>query len=191
MAGAQPRPDVPLSELADVELVRACVDGHREAFTVIVERHRTAVYRICFRFMANHEDASDLSQDVFLRAFRGLHRFRGESSFTTWLHRISVNVCLSRVGSKRPTSEPIDPARHVDGHDSPAEGLLRAERAARVREAVARLPNKQRAALVLRVYQDMSHQQVAETLGVTIGAAKANVFHALKNLKRLLSEAER
>ncbi len=178
-----------LSGLADADLVRACLDGCAAAFDVVVARHRRTVYRVCYRFVANHEDASDLTQDVLLRAYRGLHRFRGDASLTTWLYRIAVNVCLNRVSGKAPASEPVDAAGLVDTrHESVADGLLREERAVRVRAAVARLPAKQRAALVLRVYQDMTHQEIAATLGTSVGAAKANVFHALRNLKRLLGE---
>ena len=76
---------------------RACLAGRAGAFDLIVERHRRPVYQLCYRFVGNHEDASDLSQDVFLRAYRGLRSFRGQSSLGTWLYRIGVNVCLNRV----------------------------------------------------------------------------------------------
>lgn len=178
-----------IAGLADADLVEACLAGRSDAFDVLVERHRRTVYRVCYRFVTNHEDASDLSQDVFIRAYRGLNRFRGDASLTTWLYRIAVNVCLNRVSVKPPANEPIDAAAHVDARlESASDGLLREERAVRVREAVAQLPDKQRAALVLRVYQDMTHQEIAATLGTSVGAAKANVFHALRNLKRLLGE---
>jgi RNA polymerase sigma-70 factor (ECF subfamily) len=139
----------------------------------------------------NHEDASDLSQEVFLRAFRALHKFRGQASLGTWLYRIGVNVCLNRLSLKTPRHEPLDEQAQVDTEsESPPDRILRAERQVRVRLAVARLPAKQRAALVLRVYQEMSHQEIAKSLGTSVGAAKANVFHALRNLKRLLGGEE-
>src|SRR3954464_6293871 len=101
----------PLEELDEPGLVDACLSGRREAFDLIVERHRRAVYQLCYRFVGTHEDASDLSQDVFLRAYRGLRAFRRESTLATWLYRIGVNVCLNRVGAKdtlRTLTEPID-----------------------------------------------------------------------------------
>lgn len=177
-----------VGSLSDAELVRACLDGQADAFEVIVERHQRTVYRLCYRFVSNHEDANDLSQDVFLRAFRALHRFRGDATLGTWLHRIAVNVCLSRVSVKSPRTEPLDAERHVDHRREPApEMLVREERAERVRTALAQLPEKQRAALILRVYEEMTHPEIAATLGTSVGASKANVFHALRNLKRLLS----
>src|SRR6266511_3351737 len=100
--------DPPSGELSEAAIVAACLDGNTGAFDIIVERHRRAVYQLCYRFAGNHEDASDLTQDVFLRAFRGLRSFRGQSSIDTWLYRIGVNVCLNRVSSKRAKSESID-----------------------------------------------------------------------------------
>src|SRR6266403_369602 len=88
--GASPSTEA-LGELDEDQLVAACLAGRREAFDLIVERHRRTVYQLCYRFVGNHEDASDLSQDVFVRAYKGLSRFRGQSSLGTWLYRIGVN----------------------------------------------------------------------------------------------------
>ncbi|MCU1382105.1 MAG: polymerase, sigma-24 subunit, subfamily [Acidobacteria bacterium] len=180
----------PLHELDEAALVEACLAHRAGAFDLIVERHRRAVYQLCYRFVSNHEDASDLSQDVFLRAYRGLRRFRGQSSLATWLYRIGVNVCLNRVSAKTTLgklTEPIEEKQFVDDRaESPSDLMLKDERAARVRAAIAQLPRKQRATLILRTYHEMSHQEIADVLGSTVGAVKANFFHALANLKQLL-----
>ena len=146
------------------------------------------MYQLCYRFVGNHEDASDLSQDVFLRAYRGLRSFRGKSSLATWLMRIGVNVCLNRVSVKHlRTTEPIDEQQHVDTRtESASDRVLKAERAVRVRAAIAQLPRTQRATLILRMYHEMSHQEIAGVLGSSVGAVKANFFHALGNLRKLL-----
>jgi RNA polymerase sigma-70 factor (ECF subfamily) len=179
--------DAPLDGLDEQALVDLCLAGRRDAFDVIVERHRRAVYQLCYRFVPNHEDASDLAQDVFVRAYRGLRNFRRQSSLGTWLYRIGVNVCLNRVAVRKPPTEPIDDRQFVDEEgESGSDRLLRAERQARVRAAIAQLPRKQRATLVLRMYHEMSHQEIAAALGSSVGAVKANFFHALGNLKRLL-----
>ena len=177
------------AERSEADLVAACLDGHAEAFEVIVERHRRSVYLLCYRFVGNHEDASDLTQDVFLRAYRGLRTFRGQSSIATWLYRIGANVCLNRVGTRTPQSEPIEERHDIAvPSESPSDRMIRNERSARIRLAIAKLPRKQRAALILRVYHDLSHQEIASALGSSTGAVKANVFHALQNLKKLLGE---
>ncbi len=190
-----PMPDAdsrPVADLDERGLVEACLVQRAGAFDLIVERHRRAVYQLCYRFVGNHEDASDLSQDVFLRAFRGLRSFRGQSTLATWLYRIGVNVCLNRVGAKTTLgklTEPIEEKQFVDVYaESPSERLLTHERAARVRAAIAQLPRRQRATLILRTYHEMSHQEIADVLGSSVGAVKANFFHALGNLKKRLAE---
>ena len=174
--------------LDDAALIAASIAGRRDAFDVIVERHRRTVYQVCYRFVSNHEDASDLSQESFVRAWRGLKTFKGQSALSTWLYRIATNVCLNRVSVKTPPTDPIASSDHFE--DTRVEGaqatLLRAERAATVRKAIASLPKKQRATLILRTYHDLSHQQIADILGSSVGATKANFFHALANLKKLL-----
>jgi RNA polymerase sigma-70 factor (ECF subfamily) len=181
-------PMTKLSELDDAALVAASVAGSREAFDVIVERHRRIVYQVCYRFVNNHEDASDLAQDTFVRAWKGLKNFKGQAALQTWLYRIAVNVCLNRVSAKTPATEPIESSESVE--DARIEGaqqtMLREERAVAVRKAIANLPDKQRATLILRTYHDMSHQQIADVLGSSVGAVKANFFHALNNLKKIL-----
>jgi RNA polymerase sigma-70 factor (ECF subfamily) len=182
-----------LAELDERALVEACLANRPGAFDLVVERHRRSVYQLCYRFVGSHEDASDLSQDVFLRAYRGLRSFRGQSSIATWLYRIGVNVCLNRLSAKTTLgklTEPIADRQFVDaGADSASDLMLKDERAARVRAAIARLPRTQRATLILRTYQEMSHQEIAGVLGSSVGAVKANFFHALANLKKLLSES--
>src|SRR4030081_2097677 len=94
--------DRALADRDERRLVAPCRGGQWGAFDLIVERHRRSVYLLCYRFVSNHEDASDLSQDVFLRAYRGLRSFRGQSTLATWLYRIGVNVCLNRISVKTP-----------------------------------------------------------------------------------------
>ena len=96
------------AEADDRTLVAICLAGRREAFDVLVERHRRQVYQLCYRYVGNHEDAADLAQDAFVRAFKGLKGFKGESSLATWLYRIAVNVCLNRLALKAPKSHPLE-----------------------------------------------------------------------------------
>jgi RNA polymerase sigma-70 factor, ECF subfamily len=176
----------------DAALVEGCLAGDHAAFDVLVERHRRQVYQVCYRFAGNHEDASDLAQDAFLRAYRALHTFKGQAAFGTWLYRVTVNVCLNRVSSKAPATEPLDRREHRDAHGEIAEAaVLREERAATIRAAIARLPAKQRATMILRIYHELPHDRIAAILGSSVGAVKTNFFHALANLKKLLQESAR
>src|SRR5262249_900608 len=114
--------DRQLAGFDESALVEACLAGQPGAFDLIVERHRRTVYRLCSRFVGNQEDAADLAQEVFIRAYRGLRNFRKQSSLSTWLYRIGVNVCLNRVHAKPLPTEPLDKRQHVDTRDdSPAD----------------------------------------------------------------------
>jgi RNA polymerase sigma-70 factor (ECF subfamily) len=174
----------------DRELARAAMAGDREAFSLLVERHRRTVFQLCYRFVGRQDEARDLAQDVFVRAWRGLRGFKEQSAFSTWLYRIGVNVCLNRVTAKAPRLDAMDPLDDAASADpragDPGEDIDRGRRAAVVRVAIAKLPPKQRATLVLRVYHELPHERIAEILGSSVGASKANFFHALANLKKLL-----
>src|SRR5438876_4499454 len=130
----EPGYKVTVTNATDADLVESCLAGRRESFDLLVGRHQRHVYQLCYRFVGNHEDASDLAQDVFIRAYRGLKNFKGEASLGTWLYRIGVNVCLNKVGAKTPRPEALDPLlaasdERVASHaESATEALLRGER---------------------------------------------------------------
>jgi RNA polymerase sigma-70 factor (ECF subfamily) len=170
----------------DEFLVAASRAGDPEAFDHLVERYQRRIYRFCHRWSGDHADAADLAQEVFLRAYRGISKFRGESALSTWLYRIALNVCRSFHASRRAPAEELAEGTAVIA----AEGLDRVERTERaqaVRDAIRKLPEKQRATLVLKVYHDLTHEEIAAILGTSVGTAKANLFHALGNLRKQLS----
>lgn len=177
-----------LSSLDDDRLVALAAAGRRDAFDLIVTRHRRAVYMVCYRFAHHHEDASDLAQDVFVRAWRALPRFKGESALSTWLYRIAVNVSLNKAALKVLPTEALAAGGEIEDLHSelPGEALARQERVRAVRAAIRALPPKQRATLILRVYHELPHQQIAQVLGNSVGTVKANFFHALRNLRKAL-----
>lgn len=170
------------------DAVLACQRGEREAFDQLVERYQRDIYRLCYRYVNNHEDANDMAQEVFLKAYRAIGRFRGDSSFSTWLYRIAVNTCLNFRALRRPETQEL-PEGLPDRRPGAIADIESEEQAHRVRRAVARLPEKQKATLILKIYHDLTHEEVAGVLGSTVGTVKANLFHALGNLKRLMAEA--
>jgi RNA polymerase sigma factor (sigma-70 family) len=186
-AGEAPAADSPRSRDGEREAIEACQRGEREAFDQLVVRYQRNVYRLCLRYVNNHEDANDLTQEVFLRAWRGIGRFRGQSAFATWLFRIGVNACLNFRAARRPPMQEL-PDTIADPGPGAAEGVESEEQARRVRAAVGRLPEKQRATLILKVYHELTHQEVAQILGSKVGTVKANLFHALGNLRKLVAE---
>jgi RNA polymerase sigma-70 factor, ECF subfamily len=169
----------------DRQAIEACRRGEREAFDRLVERYQRDVYRLCYRFVNNHEDANDLAQEAFVKAYRALDRFRGDSAFSTWLYRIAVNACLNYRAAKKPRADEI-PDSLADPRPRADEGILSDERSRVVRAAIERLPEKQRATVILKTYHDLSHEEVASVLGSTVGTVKANLFHGLANLKKIL-----
>lgn len=172
----------------DREAILACQAGDRAAFDGLVERHQRAIYRLCFRYVNNHEDASDLAQDSFVKAYKAIGRFRGDSTFSTWLYRIAVNTCINFRAARRMALEELsetlaDPGKPV------VQRMQDRQRSEQVREAVTRLPEKQRATLILKVYHDLTHEEVASILGSSVGTVKANLFHAMENLRKMLGTA--
>jgi RNA polymerase sigma-70 factor (ECF subfamily) len=174
----------------DREAVAASQRGQREAFDRLVQRYQRDVYRLCYRYVNNHHDASDMAQEVFLKAYRAIGSFRGDSSFSTWLYRIAVNTCLNFRAARRPIAEEL-PDALPDRRASAAERLEREEQARRVREAVSSLPEKQRATVILKIFHDLTHEEVAAIVGASVGTVKANLFHALGNLRKRLAPEER
>ena len=179
------RPVTSSLRVDDREAVEACQRGERAAFDVLVERYQRDIYRLCYRYVNDPQDANDMAQEVFLKAYRAVGRFRGDSSFSTWLYRIAVNTCLNFRSSRRPEGEELSDAL-PDRQAGALARIEQEERAERVRAAVARLPEKQRATLILKIYHELTHEEVAGIVGSSVGTVKANLFHALGNLKKML-----
>ena len=169
----------------DREAILASQRGDRAAFDRLVERHQREIYRLCYRYVNNHEDAADLAQDSFVKAYKAIGRFRGDSAFSTWLYRIAVNTCLNFRASRRMVQEELSEAL-ADPGVPVVQRMQERERSQQVRDAVARLPEKQRATLILKIYHDLTHEEVAGILGSSVGTVKANLFHAVGNLRKML-----
>lgn len=174
-------------------LVQRFQAGEIEAFDEIVHRYRRSIYRMAYYFTHNCEDADDISQDVLLKVFRSLNGFRGSSTFDTWLWRITTNTCLDYL-RRQPDAEVLDTPTHTSfkynagiSRELPDSPMEMAELRSVIFRAVGRLPDKQRAAFVLRHYEDLSLDEIARTLTCAVGTVKANLFHARRNLRELLS----
>jgi len=172
----------------DRALVEAFRRGEESAFTALVIKYREAVYRTAHRMVHNHEDASDLAQEVFIRVHRALPRFAGRSQVRTWLYRITVNLCLDYKSRLRPV--PLDVTELVweaPAHENPLEVVVHRELARIVAGAVDELPPRQRAMVILRLYQDLPYAEIAEIMGCSEGTVKATMFAALGKLRKTLA----
>ena len=187
-SSAVPSSGAALEREAERDAIAACQRGEREAFDALVARYQRPIYRLCYRYVNDHEDANDLAQEVFLKAWRAIGRFRGDSAFSTWLYRIAVNACLNFRALRRPKSSELDTAL-VDPRPGAEWQVAREDDATRVRAAVSRLPEKQRATLILKLFHELTHEEVAGILGSSVGTVKANLFHALANLRREMTGA--
>jgi RNA polymerase sigma-70 factor, ECF subfamily len=170
----------------DRELAERFQSGDRTAFEQIVRRHQRGVWHLARRYVKRDADASDVTQLVFVRAFRGLGTFRGAASVRSWLYRIGINCALSWLRDHR-REEPTEIADDAltDANPAPAR-LLVGEEGARLRRAVAQLPPKQKLVLELRVFDDLSFKEVAELADCTENTAKVNFHYAVKRLRDIL-----
>ena len=168
----------------DVSLVERTRAGDTGAFDEIVARHKRAVYSAARRLLGSHEDADEAAQIAFVRAWRALDGFRGDSSLRTWLVRIVLNVSKS-LRTRAPVLDGLEGQEQLADTRAGSDDLLRRkESGERVRSAVDRLPPRQREVVMLKVFSEMTHREVAGILGLTEGAVKAHLHQAVSNLRR-------
>ncbi len=181
----------------DEELVESARQGDRRAFEELVERHKQKAYYIAFDFTRNREDAKDLSQDAFLKAFTNLKYFDGRSSFYTWFYRILVNVCLDYKRSKaRKATEEFDESvesrlepSHSSGQAvSPDQQASAKQMSRRMGIALEELPAKQRMAFILKNHQGLSIKEIAAMMETAEGTVKVHLHRAVMSLRQSLAE---
>ena len=161
-----------------------------EAFEEIYHLHHKRVYSICFRMLQNASDAEDLTQQVFIQLFRKLHTFRGESSFTTWLHRLTVNQVLMHfrrrmVKTEKTTEDGSTPIRIVTGTENPSRMAL-IDRIA-LNQAIGQLPAGYRLVFILHDVEGFEHEQIGKMLGCAVGTSKSQLHKARQRLRQLLT----
>jgi RNA polymerase sigma-70 factor, ECF subfamily len=184
------RPPALAAEVADDEgLVDQARAGDAAALDLLVARHHRAVYEVAYRVLGDAEAAADAAQEAFMKAIAALGSFRKESSFRTWVLRIAANTARS-AGRKQTSRREVELQPGLErpdpGPDPAQEAVGRAE-AERAAQALALLPEKQRLAVSLRIYHDLSHREIAEVLGSSEGAARVNYHLGIKRLRELLA----
>ncbi len=171
----------------DIELVERYFGGDTAAFDEIMIRYERQIYRVCYRFVENRDDALDLAQDVFVKAFEHLPTFRRESAFKTWLYRIAINHCLNHV---KKNSQHFVEVTEFTGSIRPSiqHQLEHEEQREHFRRLVKRLPPKQKAILELRINEQLSYEEIAQISGRSVSTIKASVFFALEKLRKLVKD---
>lgn len=184
---------------SDAALVERVLDNDLAAFEQLVSRYQNKITGYAARMLNDSTEAEDVAQETFIKAYRSLASFRGESSFSTWLYRIATNLCIDRVRkikrSPKPAyslDEPFDKEEDKGGRElpdmtyEPSLSIEREEVRRQVRETVAEMPEKLRAVIVMCDIQGMSYENIAQVLGVPLGTVKSRLFHARADLARRL-----
>lgn len=169
------------------ELVARIKEGDMDAFREIVEMYRDRIYSLAFYMTGNYTDADDITQEAFIKAYRGLSEFRGESSIYTWLHRITVNLCIDRVRKLKARKEVslsgIIPSRV----EEPYREAERSELRRIIEIALSELPEKLRVILIMYEIQGLSYEEIASILGCPIGTVRSRLHKARNSLREKLS----
>lgn len=172
----------------DATLVRRFQQGDEEAFDELVERHRRRVYSLAVRLVGS-VDADDLAQEAFLAAYRSLPTFRGDSTFSTWIYRITVYLCSHHRRRRRPELVELD-EHHADGRrdSDPVSRTLRGELRDQVRDAIDALPYKLRLVIVLRDLHGLTYEEIAAVVGCPVGTVRSRLHYATQKLAENLKQ---
>jgi RNA polymerase sigma-70 factor, ECF subfamily len=175
--------------------------GNKHAFEVLIHRHQRSVLNFIFRFMGNRSDAEDLTQEVFLRIWKAAGTYKSEAKFTTWLYRITTNLCLNKqhaIRIRRLFAKSHAQEQRWDSKDAfsigentesktPEDHLIDSEQSAHLLNAIHTLPTSQRIAIVLKIYDEMSYQEISQIMDRSISAVDSLLIRAKKNLRRKLT----
>ena len=177
-------------------IIRQVIEGNSDAFEALVLDNQTQVYNLCLKMTGNEEDAFDLSQEAFLKAYTNLSKFRGESKFSVWLYRLTGNICIDFIRKKRRLRESSLSSDGDDGDDaefqipddrfSPETELEKKELNRAVNEGLLQLPAEYREILILRELNGLSYDDISKALALDIGTVKSRIFRARKKLCMIL-----
>lgn len=180
--------------MEDTVLITHAAGGDRAAFQALVERHRPMVYRVAYQYAGNHHDADDIAQDVFLKVFQSLARFRQDAQFTSWLYRIAMNACIDHQRRQSPhlaRRGADDPEIALEAATAPGPGpeavTAGLELGAALEAAVGGLPPRQRVIFVMRHYEGLKLHEIASALGLQDGTVKRQLHSAVHRLRKVLA----
>jgi RNA polymerase sigma-70 factor (ECF subfamily) len=180
---AQPREEPLSASLSDPVLVARARKGEIAAFEMLMERHRERVLNLAFQLLRDRDEAEDIAQDAFANAFAALKNFRGEAQFSTWLYRITFNLCVHRKRKIKPTEEFQENIHGGRGEDTALTKMM-------VEETLAQLSPPLRAALVLREMHDLSYEEIAAVLEIPVGTVRSRLNEARRQFRALWMERE-
>ena len=175
-----------MNEVDDIALVEQCLSGETAAFGVLVDRYQEAVFNVALRMVNRYEDAQDIAQTVFLKAYRNLGRYKAEYKFFSWIYRMVINESINFLDRRWPTESLED--IHVSSEPDPHVSLEAAELNKTLVRAVASLSPEHRAVIILRHFEDLSYDEIAKTLQIPEKTVKSRLFSARRQLREALIE---
>ena len=178
----------PATTVDDQTLVTEALAGRGEAFGTLVERYDRAVYHLAYRTLRDAEEARDVAQEAFFKAFRSLRTFRPGAKFSTWIFSITYHACCDRLNRRKRYSNEELPER-ADPGAGPEQEAIAGDEARRLRAAIAQLPEKYRSVITLYHLQGSQYDEIAQVLEIPIGTVKTHLFRAKEQLRRMLNQA--
>jgi len=176
----------------DIEIVNRCLAGDVNAFEVLIDRYKKAVYNTAYRMMGNREEAEDVSQEAFIRMYKSLSKYNPEYKFITWALKVTTNLCLDSLRKRKSETIPIDEGFDIkDGKDTPEEEYIRKENQKLVQDAIMKLPGKYREFLILFHHRNLSYQEIMDITGESLTIVKNRLYRARQMLKEELLSREK
>jgi RNA polymerase sigma-70 factor (ECF subfamily) len=175
----------------DIELMLRFQKGETRCFEELVNKHTRGVLNLVFRYLGDASRAEDVAQDIFVKVYRARMKYEPKAKFSTWLYRIAVNHCLNEIRSRKSQpslATPINDMLEEPEGDNPDARIARTELRDAVKAAIDSLPENQRMAVILARYEDMSYDEIAEAMGMSLEAVKSVLFRAKENLKLALAK---
>jgi RNA polymerase sigma-70 factor, ECF subfamily len=179
-------------ELSDTQIIERTLAGEPEAFSLLVRRWERQIYCLTLRMLGRDEEAKDATQETFLSAYRNLSKFRGEAKFSSWIYRIALNVCNTKLRSRSKVTISLDEQRENTGFelaadiDDLSEGIQQEQVARHVRRALSGLPPEMRQVIIMKEYEGLKFSEIAGILGIPISTVKTRMYTGLNELRKRL-----
>jgi RNA polymerase sigma-70 factor (ECF subfamily) len=181
---------VGITSMEDIELVGLCQKGDTGAFDRLFYKYRDKIYRTAFRMINNPEDALDLTQEIFLKAYKNINKYNFKSEFSTWLYRLAINLCIDELRKRKNSNEVLMDSipENLIYSDTPEDIILSEEQESLIWKALNSLKEKERVVIVLREMEGLSYEEIANVLKCSLGRVKSRIHESREKLKKALEK---